>query len=166
MQVKIVSVSIEHVKQGKKDYSKAEVIYTFNGQARTQKLISFANPAVFAIVQEWENELPEGEVNIEVGKNDAGYNEWRSINASGAAPNAGSGSQTTPVSSAPKTATYAGGRDFETAMERAARQVLIVKQSSLTAALKQLEGANADKDEVIELAQFFADWVFEGNNNV
>lgn len=166
MLIKIVSVSIERIKKGKADYSKATVIYTFNGQARTQNIMSFANPSVFAKVQEWEVALPEGEVNVEVGKNDAGYNEWRSIgNADSAQTNS---SQTgAPTGAAPRAATntFSGGRDFETRDERAARQVLIVKQSSLTAALTFMKERGlfdgAQVSDVTDVAQEFADWVFD-----
>lgn len=158
MLVKIVNVTIERVKSGKKDYEKAQVIYSFNGQARTQNIISFANPAVFATVKEWSVELPEGEVNVEVGKNDAGYNEWRSIGGEGAG-----NSTTTAAPAAPKSTSYsAPSRDFETSLERAKRQVLIVKQSSLTASLKFLEGQDPSQEQVKAVAQDFTDWVFEG----
>jgi hypothetical protein len=168
--VKIVSVNIERIKKGKADYSKATVIYTFNGQARTQNIMSFANPAVFAKIQEWEVALPEGEVNVEVGKNDAGYNEWRSIGNADSAQTSSSppGAQ---QGAAPRAATntFSGGRDFETREERAARQVLIVKQSSLAQAvefLKTSEGTGIG--DVLDTAQQFADWVFDngGNDNV
>lgn len=169
MLIKIVSVSIERIKKGKADYSKATVIYTFNGQARTQNIMSFANPSVFAKVQEWEVALPEGEVNVEVGKNDAGYNEWRSIgNADSAQTNS---SQTgAPTGAAPRAATntFSGGRDFETREERAARQVLIVRQSSLTAALKYVELGDSTEppttDDILEVAQKFTDWVFDNGS--
>lgn len=167
MLIKIVSVSIEKIKKGKADYSKATVIYTFNGQARTQNIISFANPAIFSKVQEWEVALPEGEVDVQVGKNDQGYNEWRSIgDASGA-----ESPDTTKVNAPgamPRSSTYqAPTRDFEGREERAARQVLIVKQSSLTAALKyhELLDQGIEADNVLLTAQKFADWVFENGNN-
>lgn len=162
MQVRIVSVDITRVKEGKKDYSKAQVIYTFNGQARTQNLISFANPAVFAIVEEWAQSLPSDLVEVEVGKNDKGYNEWRSIGTvePGSAPSPATSS---PSSGVPKTSTFTGGRDFETAVERAARQVLIVKQSCLAVAEKQMNGTQPAKEDVVALAQFYVDWIFEGN---
>ena len=172
MLVKIVSVTIERVKKGKSDYSKAVVIYTFNGQARTQNIMSFANPAVFSKIQEWEVALPEGEVNVEVGKNDAGYNEWRSIGAADGNASASSGTSPAQTSSPARasTNTFSGGRDFETREERAARQVLIVKQSSLTAALKYRELIDdvGNVEDVIATAQEFADWVFDngGPDNV
>jgi hypothetical protein len=56
------------------------------------------------------------------------------------------------------------GSNYETKEERAARQVLIVKQSSLTNAVATLSpGAKAalDANAVIDLAQKYADWVFD-----
>lgn len=170
MFIKVVSVSIERIKKGKADYSMATVIYTFNGAARTQKVLSFANPAVFAKVQEWEVALPEEEVNVEVGKNDAGYNEWRSIgNAGSAQTNSSQTGEATAAAPRAATNTFSGGRDFEGREERAARQVLIVKQSSLTAALTFMkerglfEGSQIS--DVTDTAQEFADWVFDNGGN-
>lgn len=168
MLIKIVSVSIERIKKAKSDYSIATVIYTFNGQARTQKVISFANPSVFAKVQEWEVALPEGEINVEVGKNDAGYNEWRSIGETNGNTNAPSANNATAPTTASNTSRTVAVSNYETREERAARQVLIVKQSSLTAALKFVELSGelpADRDNVVVIAQAFADWVFDNGGN-
>lgn len=167
MRVKIVSVSVETV-AGRKNYKKATVIYTFNGQARTQNVMDFANPAVFKTVASWENNVPTDEVEVEVGKNAGGFNEWRSIGASaGAAQQSDGPASAAPT--APRSGTYqAPVRDFENREERAARQVLIVKQSSLTAALKYLELkgiTDLTMEDVRDIAQDFTDWVFEGNDN-
>lgn len=163
MRVKIVSVSIETVAKGRSNYKKAIVIYTFNGQARTQNVMDFANPAVFKIVSGWEGVPPTEEIEVEVGKNAGGFNEWRSI---GNAASTGGEAGATAPAAAPKSGTYqAPVRDFENREERAARQVLIVKQSSLTAALKYLEGQDPSKEQVIDTAQYFTDWVFENGDN-
>lgn len=169
MRVKIVSVSVETVNSGRKNYRKATVIYTFNGQARTQNVMDFSNPAVFKTVASWEGAPPADEVEVEVGKNAGGFNEWRSI---GAASSGGEATVPAPAA-APKSGTYtAPARDFETRDERAARQVLIVKQSSLERAVDILK-ARGFEDEltveaVTEVAQRLADWVLDNgdNNNV
>lgn len=72
----------------------------------------------------------------------------------------GSISNTQTYSSAPK-------NNSETPGERAAKQVYIVKQSSLTAALKFTE-LNKEKptlDNILRLAQSFTDWVFNTEPN-
>lgn len=153
MQVQIRNVNVEWAGEGRKKYGKATVEYTYNGEARRQNVMSFSNPDVFKKVQELTGQTVE----VEVGKNDKGYSEWRSVSVSGnasasAAPAASGG--TTRVS----------GSNYETKEERAARQVLIVKQSSLSAAIATLTpGAKTalSKDDVLALAETYSDWVFQ-----
>lgn len=156
MRVKIVNVDIENVVKGKSRYSKATVAYLFNGEARTQAVMSFTNPAVFKAVQDSVGQ----EVEVEVTKNDAGYNQWVSVGGVGGSPSP----EKAPASaSAPVPATRVSGSNYETPAERAARQVYIVKQSSLSAAISLTEAnkAKASPEEVISIAQTFVDWVFD-----
>lgn len=153
MKVTIVNVSTENVAKGKSRYTKATVDYTWNGEARKQTIMSFANPQVLKDVQE----LIGQEVEVETGKNDAGFSEWRSVKKLGAATTA-----TPTPAGAP--ATRVTGSNYETKEERAARQVLIVKQSSLSTAVESLSpGAKTklDPKEVIAVAQEFTDWIFD-----
>ena len=72
----IQEVKIEEVRNGKNKYDKAEVVYSSNGQNRTQKIMSFSNPAIFAQVRK----MVSGETyEVEVVKNDAGFNQWAKI---------------------------------------------------------------------------------------
>ena len=147
MQTKINSVNVEHVAKGRTGYDVATVNY---GDGKEKKIMSFANPAVFAVVQEFVGQ----EVEISVTKNGQ-YFEWSAVTAVGAKP---------VSASAP--ATKVTGSNYETAAERAARQVLIVKQSSLSAAIASMTpGAKAplEVNEVIERAQKFTDYVFDNN---
>lgn len=142
--------------EGRKKWGKAQVEYTYNGEARKQNVMSFTNPDVFKKVQELEGQAVE----VELTKNEKGYNEWKSIQvqSAGSASSGGSGS---PAASA--TTTRVSGSNYETKEERAARQVLIVKQSSLSTAAEILSvGAKTPpaKESVTELAQYFTDWVF------
>jgi hypothetical protein len=151
-------LTTENVVKGKSRYTKAVVEYTYNGEPRKQTMMSFSNPGIFKQVQEL---TPGQEIEVDVIKNDAGYNEWSRItvgDSSAAAP-ARQGSTGTPTAGVTKVT----GSNYETATERAARQVLIVKQSSLSAAVASLTpGAKAplDLDEVIDRAQRMVDWVF------
>lgn len=152
MQVVIKNVDVQWVGEGRKKYGKAVIEYTYNGEARKQNVMSFTNPEVFKKVQE----LTGATVEVEVGKNDKGYSEWRSVSVSG-----NPGSVAAQQSAAP--ATRVSGSNYETREERAARQVLIVKQSSLSAAVATLTpGAKAalDPKAVLALAQEYTDWVF------
>jgi hypothetical protein len=141
------------VGEGRKKYGKATVNYAYNGEARRQNVMSFSNPDVFKKVQELQGQTVE----VEVGKNDKGYSEWRSVTATGPA------SSGTAPATASTSATRVSGSNYETKEERAARQVLIVKQSSLSSAVATLSpGAKTalDANAVLELAQKYADWVF------
>lgn len=159
MQVTIQNVDVQWNGEGRKKWGKAVVAYSFNGEARKQNVMSFTNPEVFKKVQE----LIGQSVDVELTKNDKGYSEWKSVNVSSAA----TAGNTTSSSGA--SATRVSGSNYETKEERAARQVLIVKQSSLSAAVETLKtGAKAPPDPaaIIDLAQQFVDWVFETSGNV
>jgi len=159
MRVKILDVNVENIVKGKSRYSKAAVTYTYNGEARTQNIMSFTNPAIFKAVQEKVGQ----EVEITITKNAAGYNEWASLDdiGSGASPQAAPSAPAT--STAPTTRVT--GSNYETATERAAKQVYIVKQSSISAAIG-LATANKEKatpEDVIAVAQKFVDFVFDSS---
>lgn len=153
MKVKILDVNVETVTKGKNSYQKAAVTYTYNGEARTQNVMSFTNPAVFKSVKDRVGQ----EAEVTVIKNAAGYNEWSAIEDVGSAPAA---------SAAPSPATGATrvtGSTYETPAERATKQVYIVKQSSIGAAIA-LAANNKEKatqDEIIATAQKFVDYVFD-----
>jgi len=156
MKVKILDVNIEHVVKGKSRYSKAAVTYTYNGEARTQNIVSFTNPDVFKTVQEKVGQ----EVEVTITKNDAGYNQWASIDGVGERQEKLPG--TAPATAAAP-ATRVTGSNYETPAERAQKQVYIVKQSSISAAIA-LASSNKEKatpEEIIAHAQKFVDYVFD-----
>lgn len=102
---------------------------------------------------------------VEVVKGDSGFNEWVSVSKASAAPspsavqNAGA-----PVrSAAPATRTWQG----ESPEERAKRQVYIVRQSSISAAIAALSvGAKAPlkAEDVKVMAKNFEQYVFDNLN--
>ena len=147
----IQEVKIEEVRNGRNKYDKAEVVYSFNGQNRTQKLMSFSNPAIFAQVRK----MVSGETyDVEVVKNEAGFNQWAKIVAASndAAP-AVSGDK--PTTGRTNVSTY------ETAEERKIKQMYIIKQSSITNAIARA-GQNPDplSIDILGLAQQFVDFVY------
>lgn len=151
MQITINSVSVS--KPAGKKYNVAEVDYNVDGQqARFPfKIFDFSNPATFKAL---EKASPGDEFAITVAKNDKGYDNWTSATKVAA----GSGVAPSPARSAPSKSSY------ETAEERAARQRLIVRQSSLAQAITFLGGQNSagtSTNDVLELAEVFTDWVFE-----
>jgi hypothetical protein len=156
MRVKILDVSVETVSTGKKPYKKATVAYMSEGQARTQSVIDFANPDVFKKLSQYVGK----EADVTVTKNAGGYNQWAAIaDASNDAPAASS----IPTSSTPAATNRVTGSNYETPAERAVKQVYIVKQSSLSAAVA-LAASNKEKkskEEIVADAQFFVDFVFD-----
>lgn len=164
MRVKILDVNIENVIKGKSRYSKATVAYSFNGEARTQSVMSFSNPAVYAAIS--KPEIIGTEVEVTVTKNDGGYNQWSGIGEAGT-----SSPDTSPRAESTGTAapTRVTGSNYETPAERAQKQVYIVKQSSITAALSFLKDStpnNFTQDDVIKTAQVFVDFVFDTDKSM
>jgi hypothetical protein len=136
------------------------VEYTYNGESRRQNIMSFSNPDVFKKVQELVGQTVE----VEVGKNDKGYSEWRSISATNAPAVNGNQGATTGGA----TSTRVSGSNYETREERAARQVMIAKQSSLDRAVEILKHNNPkdkiDPEEAKRLAQDLTDFVLGAPN--
>lgn len=161
MQVQIVNVDIEVGKPGPKGWSKAVVDYMVNGQSRKQNIMSFTNPQVYKDVTSGKFTGETVEVNIT--KNAKGYDEWAAISLAGTGATPPTAGASTATSTAPTTRVT--GSNYETPVERARRQVLIVRQSSLTAALKYVELGDSTEppttDDILEVAQKFTDWVFD-----
>lgn len=154
MLVKITSVSIENVVKGKSRYSAATVGYTYQGEPRSQKIMSFVNPGIFKQVSDWVNNVPTDDVNITLTKNSAGYNEWSAIDAGGGSVSEGT--------AAPSGLTKVVGSNYETKEERAYRQVLIVRQSCIAQAVAFLKGTDdaVGTEDVLSAAETFEAWVF------
>ncbi len=153
-----VSVTDEKKPGAKQGYQKAVVIYTYNGDPRKQTIVNFSNPSIFKTVT--QDLTPGQEIEVDVVKNAGGFNEWKSINAG---TNSATSMAVPSSSGAPAPSTKVVGSNYETREERASRQVLIVKQSSLSAAVATLSpGAKASLDPaaVLELAEKYKDWVF------
>jgi hypothetical protein len=149
-QITIKEVSVEKVVKGKTKYSVANVSYDYQGEARTQKILSFTNPAVFDAVQE----LQSGDrLEVTTTKNEAGYNVWAKIEKiTGEAKTA----------AAPNTGKVIGS-NYETPQERAENRVRIVRQSSLSNAIATLSvGAKVlNPEDILGLAERYFDWVYE-----
>lgn len=105
-----------------------------------------------------KNSKPTEVYDVEVQKNEAGYNDWVKATK-------GTVQDTIQASKAPAQtvgATTATKGGWETPEERAKKQVYIIKQSSLSTATTILQhGRKTElkKEEVIELAQSLTDWV-------
>lgn len=165
MQIKIINVAVTTMPaKGKgRPYSQAEVVYkNERDEPKTWKLVSFANPQVFEMLKDAKmNDTFE----ITVTKQGE-FNQWVAASKSDGTVVAdvreGFGKEGSKAeSAAPKyTSTY------ETPAERAVKQRLIVRQSSLAQAIEYykhptLSEANVVEEDVIRIAETFADWVFQ-----
>lgn len=155
MRVSIVNVEIEVKKPGPRGWSLATVTYLHGGETKRQNVASFTNPQVFKDVQKYIGT----DVEVEIGKNEKNYDEWKQIKAA-------EGGSAAPVSTGgTPAATRVTGSNYETREERARRQVLIVRQSSLSNALDYLKSTDKEGhfgvSNVLEVAEQFAEWVFQ-----
>ena len=155
--IQIVNVDVT-TPTGKK-YQMAEVVYKqeYNGKqdVKTKKVMSFANPAVFATVKDAKSGEQYELTQVKEGE----YWQWTSLvkidgNVQAAAPAA--------ASSTSRTSASYSGRDFETKEERADRQRLIVRQSAVNYAINILTPGSKsalDTKAVLSLADEIVAWV-------
>lgn len=144
-----------------KGYPVVELAYkTDDGKTKGMKIFGFGEQKANAQVA---GDAQQGDVlEAEFEQNAKGYWQFRSLKATGEkATTAGTGvSGSTPTEGRSSGSTYAAGQskgNWETSEERAARQVMIVRQSSLsTAASLRPKGSAA---EVISLAKEFEAFV-------
>lgn len=138
----------QSVKTARGSYQSLEVSYkNEQGQVQSKKLMSFANPAVFKDVQSFGK---DDRLEIEAYKDDNGYWQWRSVKKEGDG-----------ASSKSSTATRVTGSNYETKEERALRQLMIVRQSSLSNAVATLatHSKALSSDEVVALARKYERFV-------
>ena len=168
MQIEIVNVSETHMPTPKGGYMQLDVAYknkSFQDKLEGKKIMDFANKEVYKKLKAAQF----GDV-FEVTREktpDGKFWNWVSLSSGagsvGEAPSVASTGSTPPMSGANslKTGTVTPKSNYETAEERAARQVLIVRQSSISSAV-ELAVANKVKDpqEVIKIAKEFEAYVF------
>jgi hypothetical protein len=146
MQITINNVDI----QDKGKYKIAVIDY-FNQEGRSEKknVVSFGNKALYATL----SAASKGDVfDVKLNKNDKGY--WEFTEATKSEGNSSS-SQGSKASASPRST-------YETPEERAARQVYIIRQSSLSTAVNILSvGAKSVKlDDVLATARVLENFVF------
>lgn len=155
MIVTIQEVNIEKVKTGKSPYEKAVIKYSFQGNSRSQTMMSFSNPGVFKVIKEMQ---PGENYDVTVTKNDAGYNTWAAVKPAGAEA---------PVAGKPASVTVPKS-NYETPEERKLRQLYIIRQSSIANAIELYNKVNVRTDlktsehveYIKEIAQEFVDFVY------
>jgi hypothetical protein len=152
MRIQIIDVEVTN--KGK--YDQAEVSYKNldSNKTESKKIMSFTNKDVFNTIKESK----KGEqFNVTTTKDDKGYWQWSGIGAlSGEGQSAGNAKGNGP------TPTFTPKSTYETPEERAKKQIYIVRQSSISAAIETLktDKKNPTKEEVVEVAKFYEDYVF------
>jgi hypothetical protein len=155
MQIQVISCSKPEWKEKPPKSKWQEVNLTFAAAGKTQvkKFLSF-NPIFNKI-----KEMVEGEqYEVAMQKNDAGYWDWTSVEKSISADSPPFSPDAPKQMSRPST--------YETAEERAKKQVYIIRQSSLANAISLLAANGGKKntvEEVMIVANQFADFVLGEN---
>lgn len=161
MQIQILNVTKETKPTAKSAYHVLDIAYknlTYQGKVEGKKVMSFG--ATANTFNELANASSGDVYDIEVVKNEKGYNDWVSAKKSvGGSTN----SSPTQASARSSSASPSPKSTYETPEERAKRQVYIVRQSSISSAIELLgTGAkSAPKvDDVIAVAKEFEAYVF------
>jgi hypothetical protein len=156
------------VKTAKGGYNCIEVAYKKDGKVEGKKVMDFVNKEIYNFVNREMKPGNDYKISLDKDKND--YWQWVGVEAAGATgtvvPAAGGG-ESVAGAGKPAVADKAVGRvsssTYETPEERALKQKIIVRQSSIGYALNFFE-ANKGKfgvGDVLELANQFNDWVWE-----
>lgn len=149
MRITVLKVAVNEVQGTKGPYQVAELAYKNNeGQLKSFKVMSF-NRDVFEVVSKVSaNDM----LDVEFKKDPKGYWQMISAKVTGKAD--------------PATATAAGQAkgNWETSEERAARQVFIARQSSISNAIKllELQKAKPSVEDVVTIANQLTEFVFSG----
>ena len=155
LQIEIINVKQETKPTAKGSYQQLDVAYKRldNGKIEGKKIMSFFSKEVFGALSTATN----GSIyTVDSQKNEkTGYWDWVKVTASGGS------STNTPVARG----TASPKSTYETPEERALRQRMIVRQSSLSNAIETLS-VNPGKDklqleEVIKVAETYFNWVMD-----
>lgn len=162
MKIAIVTTTLETKATQKGSYQQLEVVYknlTYQGKVESKKIMSFgAGAPSFKALSDAQAGLV---FDIEVIKNAAGYNDW--VSATPANANSSAAGVASAASAGISKATQAPKSTYETSEERAQRQILIVRQSSVSSAVAMLTaGAKAPPklEDVLATASKLEAFVF------
>lgn len=159
MIIEVLSSTVTTVPTAKGSYQVCELAFknkTFQDKVEGKKIMSFAEKEAFAAL----STAPMGSVfTVTRAKDDKGYWKWTTVTAGA---NAGAAAPAAAPSASPASANVSPKSTYETADERAARQVMIVRQSSISNAIALLktEKHTPTTEEVLAVAKQFEDFVF------
>lgn len=166
MQISIINVVNQTVPTQKGSYQALEVTYkeVQGGKTGTRKIMSFVNdskPAFEALSGASYGEVFDVAMVKQAGKDGKEYWVWTNA-TKGVASAQGSA---TGVDNGKASATTVSKGTWETPEERAKKQIYIIRQSSIGAAVEALTpGAKAalKPDDILTLAKRFEEYVFDG----
>ena len=163
MMIKIISVEEpQFTKTARGGYNSIEVVYinkSFQDKVEKRKIMDFTNKEVYKIIASAKK---DDIFSISRKKDEKGFWQWVDISTD---------IQTQPAKQeAPSKATPAPKSTYETPEERANRQRMIVRQSSLSNAIDTLS-VNPGKDklqiaDVLQVAGTYFDWVMEKETTI
>ena len=165
MRIQVISTMSENVPTANGGYNKLTVTFKNLDSGKVEvksNIMDFKYPDVFNRLKDAaQNDLFQVKLEKVKGKDGKDYWTWTGVDRDdGTAPEpvASNRQSGTPAVSAPATR----GSTYETAEERALRQLLIVRQSSLAQAVLFVkdQGKKPTLDEVLELATKFDEWVW------
>jgi hypothetical protein len=148
-----------HAAKNGRNYQSIEVTYKAeNGQVANKKLMSFSNPSVFNHIKG----LSKGAtLNVTTTKDANGYWQWTGIGGDNEVADT---TQSKPASGGGRVT----GSNYETKEERAARQVYIIRQSSISSAVELVTATSTEPttvDNVINIAKKFEAYVLAQDPN-
>lgn len=141
-----------------KGYSITEVSYkTDDGKTKGMKILPFKEQA--AVAEAFKNAQSGDVYSVDLAQNDRGFWQFSSATKTGVSKEVAEA----PVKAA---TTGKGGSNWETSDERAARQVMIVRQSSLSTAVAYLasvetKGVTRSPNDVVDVARIFETYVLQ-----
>ena len=154
--ITVLKVSVS--KPEGKNYEVCELGYkTDEGKVKAMKILSFASPDVFKIAKQ----VSSGDIlDATFSQSEKGFWQFQSLTPTGVKEATDKGNSNV----VPNTAGTRG--NWETPAERAARQVMIIRQSSLSNAVafyasREPKGVTADAKSIVELAKFFESYVLD-----
>lgn len=161
MLIKVISIESDYAVTKKGDsYKVVTVVYkNRDGKVESKKLMPFGDTKKTAEIL---GEATAGQIyEVDTKKNDAGFWDWLN-------PRVSSGDMSASASGAAQPASRGASSPepsrFESAEERAKKQVYIVRQSSLSNAVETLAVGSKtalDPQKVIEVARLYEAYVFD-----
>lgn len=177
--LEVLSVGREtKIPTDKGGYHAVEIAYKDNGKVFGKRLVDYKYPLVYKqVLGLKQGDQIEVMQDKEAGSDGREYWQWQELKlfsgqgepVSSEVATSPKVSTAAPAAAVSKTTGRVLGSNYETPEERAARQVYIVRQSSITAALKYFEQTRDVNSytiaDVVNLAEQLKEYVFNGTEN-